>query len=81
MTFNIKASVHSSLFDKNHNYIKANIEEKILNDILKTYNYAKELNIDIYHMIDYSSRQNKKIETATTFSVNLNFIYQNNAKI
>jgi hypothetical protein len=81
MTFNIKASVHSSLFDKNYNYIKANIEEKILNDIFKTYNYAKELNIDIYHMIDYSSRQNKKIETATTFSVNLNFIYQNNAKI
>ena len=81
LTFNIKASVHSSLFDMNTNYIKNNIKEKITNDILNTYNYAKELNIDIYHMYDYALRQNKKIETDTTFSVNLNFIYQNNAKI
>ena len=79
--FNIDASVHSSLFENNLTYIKNDIEKIILSDLNLTYKVAKEKNVDIYHMIDYSSRLNKKIETDTTFSVNLNFIFQNNAKL
>ena len=79
--FKIDASVHSSLFDNNLTYIKNDIEQKILAELYHTYYVAKSKNVDIYHMFDYSSRLNKKIETDTTFSVNLNFIFQNNAKL
>ncbi|MBQ9730520.1 MAG: hypothetical protein IJV94_00140 [Bacilli bacterium] len=81
MTFKIKASIHGSLFDKNLLYIQNNIQEKILKDIQNTYNYAMEKDVDIYHILDYGFRQNKKIETSTSFSVNLNFIFQNNSKL
>ena len=79
--FKIDASLHSSLFINNLTYIENDIEQKILTDLYQTYHAAKDKNVDIYHMIDYSSRLNKKIETDTTFSVNLNFIFQNNAKL
>lgn len=81
MTFKIKVSIHSSLFDKNLIYIQNNIQETIIKQIQETYEYAESKNVDIYHIYDYSLRQNKKIETSTSFSVNLNFIFQNNAKL
>jgi len=78
ITFNLDASLHSSLIFEDYNNLRNEIENLIYQEIIETYEEAKIKNIDIYHMKDYASKLNKKIETDTKIHVNLNFIYQNN---
>lgn len=76
ITFEIDANINNSIFDTNIISLKSQLETKIYNEIVSTYYYAKEKDIDIYHTIDTSKRKNKKIETDTKFNISLNIINQ-----
>lgn len=74
--FEIDVNINNSMFEIELDSITSLIETKIYNEIVETYHYALENQIDIYHIFDIFQRKNKKIETETQFSVSLNVINQ-----